>query len=224
MLGRWFATIPIALLLLVGSSAAQPLTYSVATEDSFDTPAKAQAVLHVVVAGKVTRASVDELLNRLYRDAASRPSKYHGRVTHVAVFAYETEAHAKAGMAQWLGMISRIGATAPIKLEIREDRIGALTAPRETRFGLSEEQRQAAWREKVQASDRAQRDAMARYPDPPPRASREEFMNTMRQQAEHQRSLVKAAEAAIAKRYQISTDQLRKISVEAHEKNWALPR
>jgi hypothetical protein len=205
-------------------ATAQPLAYTIADQEYSDTPAKAQVVMHIVAKGRITRPSLDELLNRVYREAATRSSKYHGRVTHVAVFAYETEAHAKAGMAQWLGMISRIGLAATPKLEIREDRLATLGVPKETRFGLSENQRKEAWKEKVLAQDSANRAAMAKYPDAPPNSSRGEAAAAFRRQEEHRRSLVKAAEASIVKRYKISMDQLLKISAEAHEKNWALPR
>lgn len=214
----------VVLLLLADPVCAQPLTYTIAKEETLDVPAKAEAVYHIVVQGKPTRASLEELLNRVYRELASRKSTFHGKLTHVAVFAYETEAHATAGMAQWLGMIIRIGASGPVKLEIRDDRLAGLGALTEVRFGLSEEQRKAVWTEQVQASNRAIREAMAKYPDPPAGASRDEVRMALRRQSEYRRSLVKAADAAITKRYKLSADQLLKISVEAHEKNWPSPK
>lgn len=213
-----------SVLISANLAAAQPLGYTIADRESFDVPAKSQAVLHIVVNGQLTRASLEELLNRVYRETAATPSKHHGRVTHVAVFAYETEAHARAGMAQWIGMIRRIGSSGRVELEIRGDRLAAMGRPSEKRFGLSEDQRKDAWREKVTASDRAIRDAMTKYPDPPPSAGRDQVAATLRRQTEYQRGLVKEAEAAITKRYKITADQLLQISVEAHEKNWPFPK
>jgi hypothetical protein len=202
------------LVVRVGiSSADRALEYSVVDQVVLDTPAKAEVAYHLVVKGDITRATLEELLTRLHHELSARPSSYHGKMTHVWLYAYRTAELARARTAQWLAMLERVGANAQPRIRIDEGRLAALGAPETKKFGLSEQQRRQAWDEIRVGVEHAARTAEQEFPGP-----------STKQQIERERQLAAAAKARVAKKYGLSSKQMHELYNEANRKGWQWPK
>jgi hypothetical protein len=203
-------------------------TYDVVDRQTYDTPIKTQVELHAVVSGTLTELGLKQLLQKLYAQInATRGFKYHGgKPTHVFIYLYTSRDHFKSGMGQWIGMLSKIGASARADTQVKVELISQLDAKPEVKQGLPEPKRKEIFRAIVAAEDRADADAQRMYPLPEPLKpgySKAKVRAQVMKQAKALNTLTEKYKAGVAKRYSITEKQLLDISVEAIEKNWPMP-
>lgn len=203
-------------------------TYAVLDRETYDAPIKTQIVLHALVSGTLTEASLKRLLHKLYDEAnATRGFKYHGgKPTHVFIYLYTSRDHFKSGMGQWIAMLSRVGEGSRIDTQVRTELIAYLVAKPEVEHGLSESTRKEIFRAIVTAEDRAYADAERMYPLPDPSEpgySQAKAAEQLVKQAEAGRALSEKYKSEVAKRYGITKAVLDEISVEGLKKNWPIP-
>ena len=209
-------------------SVAPILTYDIVDRDIDDSPIKTQIETHAVVSGTITELSLKQLLQKMYDEAsATRGFKHYGGVpTHVFIYLYTSEDHFKSGMGQWIAMLSKVGENSRIDTQIRTDLIAQLHAKPEVKHGLAEPKRKEIFGAIVTAEDRADKDAQRMYPIPDPLEpgySRDKVGTQWTHQIEAFRSLKEKYRAQVAKRYGITEEQLRDISIEGVTNNWPIP-
>lgn len=192
----------------VSSAAAK---YTVVDEKVSDTALKTQIEQHIVVAGVPTKSGLEaEILDR-YRAAQTRRGfRYHNPATNIFIYVYGSMEQARAGQGLWIGMIAKgFSDRGEPEVLINDERLAAFGKPAENRFGLSEAMRRQVFREIAAAENRGTREAMERISD-----------SRIREQTELERQLQKEYKSAIARRYKLSEDALRKILVEGVKKGW----
>lgn len=94
--------------------------------------------------------------------------------------------------------------------ERQREQAAPTSSPAETKFGLTEESRRAAFREKWAADQRATREAAAMHPQDPAR------------QDEARRELAGRYGEEVAQRYKLNRAQLAEVVAEGHQKGWPL--
>jgi hypothetical protein len=203
-------------------------TYDVVDRDTYDAPIKTQMELHAVVSSTLTELGLKQLLQQLYDEAnATRGFKYHGgKPTHVFIYLYTSRDHFKSGMGQWIAMLSKMGENSRVNTQVKTELISQLDAKPEVKHGLPESRRKEIFTAIVRAEDRADTDAQRMYPLPDPLKpgySRAKASAQVMKQAQALNTLTKKYKTEVAKRYGITEEQLRDISVEAIEKNWPMP-
>ncbi len=193
------------------ASPATRITYAVAKEEVYDAPAKTQIVQHIVVSGIPTEAELRTEIFKRYRSAkARRGFRYYNPATNIYIYVYGTKEQARAQGIRWIGMLAiSKGDKGEPRVVVDEGRLAALSQKPEDRFGLSEQRRKRVFREIAAAEDRATREAMARVPD-----------SQVMKQIDLESKLQEKYRAEIARKYNLTEDQLLKISVEGVTKGW----
>ena len=202
----------VALVLIAhGLLYAENVSYIIVNEKIYDQPIKTQIEQHIVVSGIPTKAELESEILKCYRAVlARRDFKYHNPATNIFIYVYGTEQQALAGQGLWIGMIAKgYYDKGEPQVKINEERLAGLSREPEERFGLSEQKRKQIFSEIAAAEDRATRDAMARIPD-----------SQIMKQIDLESELVKKYKTEIAKKYNITDDQLIKISTEGVKKGW----
>lgn len=95
------------------------------------------------------------------------------------------------------------------QVQISEMRLAALSSQPEERFGLSEEVRRRVFRGIAAAEERATQEAMERVPD-----------SLIMEQIELERELGAEYKRGLARKYNISEEELQEIGVEGVKKGW----
>jgi hypothetical protein len=137
----------------------------------------------------------------------------------VSIYVYESEAHARAEMGQWIGMLSKGKNDSSPEITIRPHTMtGARRKNSESRFGLTEPTRREIWDEIVAAEDQAARETEARFPmdttiSKAQVQSRENLINR----------LMKGHRHSVASKYRLTEAQLDAITEAALEENWPFP-
>ena len=124
------------------------LDFRLLDEEKYDAPIKTQVVYHALVSGQLTEAGLRDVLERLFTKAIGTTGfKYNsGRVTHVFIYLYVTEAHFKSGWGQWIAMLSRVGEDAQKDTKVKRGLIAQIGTEPEDKFGLSEDRRREIYR------------------------------------------------------------------------------
>ncbi len=123
---------------------------------------------------------------------------------------YGSEEQARAGQGLWIGMLAKsYSDTGDPQISINQDRLVALSAVPEERFGLSESKRKDVFREIVAAEDRATREARARVPD-----------SEINKQIDLQRKLMQRYKRHVARKYALNENELPEITIEGVKKGW----
>lgn len=210
-----FEVMVAALLFLVSHSArAGDVSYTLIDEQIYDKPIKTQIGQHIVVSGIPSKADLKAEISKRYRAAlARRGFRYHNPATNIYIYVYGTEEQARAGQGLWIGMLAKSYSDKGVpEVMVNDERLAALSATPEKRFGLSEAQRKQVFREVADAEDRATREAMARVPD-----------SQIMKQIELERELTEKYKAEVARKYGLTKDHLLKISVEGVRNGWLAP-
>jgi hypothetical protein len=187
------------------------VTFSLVDEELSDVPAKTQIVQHIVADGVPTRSDLEEEIQRRYQAATARRGfRYHNPATNILIYVYGTKEQAKAGQGLWLGMIAKWdNRKSDPPVVISEQRLAALSQPEEQRFDLSESERKRIFRQIAALEDRASEEAMALVPN-----------SMVMRQIDVQDELEKKYKAELARRNQLTEDQLLEISVEGVTEGW----
>lgn len=185
--------------------------YTVVDESVSDTPAKTQIAQHVLASGIPTRDELHaELLMRYQAALGRRGFQYHNPATNIFIYIYGTEEQARSRQGLWIGMVGKgYSDTGPPQPMISEDRLAALSAQPEERFGLSEGRRREAFRAIVAAETRGTNDAMAQVPD-----------SEIMKQIALERDLQAKYKRAVAREYRLTDDQLQQVAVEGIKNGW----
>ncbi len=198
---------------IVKQEKSATLKYTILDEDVYDAPVKTQVTLSVLVSGEISEAGLKNLLNQLYSSTKARKGfKYHDSPTSIYIYAYTSKERAESGMAQWIAMLQKAHAETKSTTNINERQLGQLGAEPEERFGLSEEKRKEIWKELILIEDRAMKEAEKQYP------------KEWEKEIEMQRRLIDENENKLAEKYELTPEQLEKISSEGLEKDWSFPR
>lgn len=188
-------------------------------ERVYDVPLKTQVILDVLVSGTISRVGLTSLLDELYSNTqARRGFKYHNPPTHVFIYLYTSTERSQSGMAEWIAMLSKIGAREKPEIRISEIQLIEAGVVEEERFGLSTEQRKPIYWDILKARHRANREAEQRYPMSG-RFSLAEYEN----QKELENSLREQYQYEIATQYNVEPSQIDEIAREGMAKQWLLP-
>ena len=144
------------------------MQHIVKEREIYDIPIKTQVTLHVVVTGEITQVSLNALLDDLFlSESQSTGFQYSNAPTHIFIYLYESEAHAKSGAGQWLSMLSSVGINGVIKKTHREEYIQRINLPNEDKFSLTASTRKEIWKEVILAEREANQEADGYYPVDP---------------------------------------------------------
>ena len=207
--------IAVLLLIISYSSRADDITYTLVKEKIYDKPIKTQIEQHIIVSGIPSKGDLKaEILKRYHADLSRRGFKYHNPATNICIYVYGSKEQALAGQGLWIGMLAESYSDDKSKphVIISNERLSALSATPEKRFGLSESERQQTYREIATAEDRATHEAMARVPN-----------SQIMKQIKLERKLTEKYKAKVAQKHGLTEDQLTKISVEGVKKGWPAP-
>lgn len=184
--------------------------YTLLEETIEDRPAKAM-VRQSVAIHSLSEANVRQLLLGLYKQAMARTFKHHTRPTVVAIFVYASREHFDSGVGIWEGMLSKNALELEPVVTIREYASRNESGASTNEPGIDEARRKEVFVMLVQAERRAEVDAGIKYS----RFSLEwyDFSTELRKQYE----------ADIARRYELTSDQMKAIAIESYTKNWPLP-
>ena len=175
-----------------------------------ESPGKTQLRMDIVVSDRASDEELASLLRHLYQESNKLSGfKYHDHPTVVALYAYPSREHAASGMGQWMAMLIKTPAEAEPAISLRPGR-GAGVGE-EDRFGLTEQEREDAYKKLVIAEDRGQRDA------------EQEFPEDFEKQFDRAKQFSIDNKAALARELGITPEQLDSIGLEGLLKNWPIP-
>ena len=204
-----------SLLLLISHSVyAGDVTYTLVDEQIYDKPIKTQIEQHIVVSGVPSKANLKAEILKRYRAAiARRGFQYHNPATNIYIYVYGTKEQARAGQGLWIGMLAKSYSDKEVpEVLVSDERLAALSALPEKRYGLSESKRKQVFREIAKAEDRATREAMARIPN-----------TQIMKQIDLERKLTDKYKAEVARKHGLTKDLLLKISAEGVKNGWPAP-
>jgi len=191
--------------------SATSVSFVVVDEKVSDTPIKTQVEQHIVAQGIPSEAQVRAEITRRYEAAKSRRGfRHHSAPTNIYIYVYGTKEQADARKGVWIGMLAKsYSDTGTPRVIINEDRLAALSAPAQDKFGLSEAQRKELFREIAGAEDRAMSEATARYRN-----------SDIMKQIDFERSLEDKYKADVMRKYGVTKEQAFKVTVEGVKKGW----
>ncbi len=196
------------------------IQHEVLKEEITDRPGVTRINLDLLVTGDITRESLDRFLKKLYEKQKSRTGfKYRRNPDSIWFYAYQSRAHLNSGTGQWLAMLSKRPEESGPSISFNDLAIKALTLPKETRFGLSEDERLEIYRDAVREEDRARVETEKAFPTTLPGTTAED----LRKSFDHADKLREEYLSELAKKSGLTDDELSKISEEAFNENWPLP-
>lgn len=189
----------------------EAVVYTMFAESISDAPIKTQIEQHIVVQGIPSPEGLALELRRRYTEAKARHGfRYHNPASNIYIYIYGSKEQARAGQGLWIGMIAHGPAErGEPQVQVSEMRLAALSTQPEERFGLSEEVRQVVFREIAAAEERATQEAMKRVPD-----------SRIMEQIELERELGTEHKRTLARKFNISEEQLQEIGLEGVRKGW----
>ena len=201
---------------------APKLAIRVLDSKRYDSWIKTQLTTDALVSGELTDAGLRDALDTLFKRAqATRGWRYHsGRVTHVYICLYTSEAHynSKLSLPPWIAMLQKlqVGDHFEKSVTIRDGMLAQIGKPQEVKFGLTGEKRGEIYRLLCVADDRSDAKAQQDYPVGIPRtdAERKSYGERLGKQIDLANSLYKEYEGRICKKFGITKDQLRDVLME----------
>lgn len=122
-----------------------------------------KAALRIIVAGELSRSSLQKVLLRAQADVETRVRDENQRSSaSLVIWAYVSKIHAQS-QELWLARLKQT-AKAPPKIQFNENQFKLLSSPPESKFGRSEEERKALWQNMETIHQQAEQKAMARFP------------------------------------------------------------
>lgn len=205
-------------------------SYSILNEEVYEVPGKAQVEIKMLVSGQISEAGLRLLLNKTYISVKSRKGfKYHDSPTVIAIYAFTSKEKANSGT-QWIGMLIKGPRDGPT-VSISKDTLSLYQSPPkpEEKFGLSETRRKQIFQEYIKVEDKAMIQAEKKHPlntdaylvgEYP---SDSELREINKKNEELMRSLQEQYKNQIAKKCNISREQLEQICIEGVNKDWPMP-
>lgn len=184
--------------------------HQIVEEDIDDTPLKTQIEQHILVSGEINEGNLKALLKQQFGLVMNRRGfQYHDVPTSVYLYVYETKEQAKAGQGLWLAML-QMSPRDNSKPEIttRKELISQIGKKLEEKHGLSGAKRKVIYKELLAEGLRATEEAMKREP------------SNINKQIDIERELRKKYKEKLAKKYNLSKDQLKAIGLEGAINRW----
>ncbi len=217
--------LPLCLLSGLSESTATPanlLKHTVYKEEPVvDTTRKTQVTLHILLdlAQEINEEKVRTLLTHYYEKSMAREGFRHSKhPTNVYIYIYTTEAKARSGMGQWIGMIAKAHEPEG-RIYLSEIQFQSLAQKPEVKSGLSEQERQRIWDAVIRAEDRVQNESYAIYP----LEDVNTVMQDLKKAAVLERRLLAKYMDQIIEANQIDESTLSAIKLEGATKGWAFP-
>jgi len=187
------------------------VSYTIVDETVYDKPIKTQIEQNFLASGAPSATQLEAELLRRYRAALARSGfSYHNPATNIYIYIYGSEEQARAHQGLWIGMIAKGPSdSGDPKPTIDPGRLAALSSAPKERFGLSEEERRAAFQAVVAAEHKGTNEAMAQVPD-----------TAIMKQIQRERELQAKYKRAVARKYGVTDSQLTEIGIEGVEKGW----
>lgn len=193
------------------------LDYTLYEDKSYSDAGTFKVIWHMIITSNVEEITEDRLqhlMETLYQEAAEElPGEEDDRPQLVFIYLYTSEQHASSGMGQWIGMVSKSGGEAEPSFSINEGELNSLGETPELKFGYTEEERKEIWFEIIHAEDRADAEAMEKYPDMEPYDEYADYYDDLSAQYKQE----------VADAYELTMDQLDEIAFEGLSKNWPFP-
>lgn len=191
-------------------SRTAAVTYTVVDEEIRDVPAMTAIKQYIVASGVPNKAGLKAQLLRRYRTARTRRGfRYHNPATNIYIYIFGTKEQARTRKDFWIGMIAKGYSDKEPTITISDSHLASLSLPPKTRFGLSQQTRKQVYREIWVAVDRSMRESRVRIPN-----------SQIMKQMELGIELTKKYKAEIARKYNLTIDQLGKISLEGGGRGW----
>ena len=196
-------------------------TYEVLKNKLYDAPIKTQVEMRILVTETVTEQGLRALLEKLYAEQMKRRGfTFHTKLTHVFIYVHPDKERGAEESTGWIAMLAKTGEDSKPDITVNKKLMAVLREKPVVKFGLTERQRKAVWREMIHAEDRSTKEAEAAYPlDPRKALDRAQFDK----QVDMQRALNAKYDAQIAKRHGLTKKQLQAIAVEGATKQWPMP-
>lgn len=136
-------------------------------------------------------------------------------VTNLGVYGFVSDETAQDGMGTWIAITFSRAPFGVADIQFDDERLGAAWQPSSEKFGLSEPERRALFKELVLQEDRATAEAEKLHPG--------NTRSELSERADTQSALRKKYVEELAQERGIPVDTLRAISVEALTKGWPFP-
>ena len=194
---------------LIKETQQEKENFLIVDKNIHDSRIKTQVEQHIMIKGVINDKRVKEILNKQYNQLKNSTGYvYHEHPTNIYLYVYDTVEKAKAGQGLWLGMLMIKSGDDKPDIKIKSDQIKLLSAPKEEKFGLLEKVRKNIYKESWAVETRATDGAMKRYP------------RDWKKQIDVERQLKNQYKKELAKKYNITLDQLSGIEVEGLERQW----
>jgi len=187
--------------------------YVIVDQDVYDAPINTQVARYILVSGTIDKINLRNLLESQYVILMKKDDfKYHKNPTHVFVYLYDQEDNAKSSQGQLIAMLQKTPYDQIYKITIREDLIKLRDEqkPQVKRFGLSERERRQIYKEYISTESRSMYDALSKEPD------------NFKKQAKLGDELMEEYKNQLAKKYNLTRNQLEEIGNEGFKNNWSM--
>lgn len=193
------------------------LTHSIYNEEITDKPGKTQVKLDILVEStQADEKKVRDLLNYLFVTTSNRTGfQYHSRPTNIYIYAYTSVAKANAGMAQWIGMLSKNQGDTEARISINDIQLKTLNEVDVEKWGLNSKQRHEIWDKSIHIEDEANRQLDIKYPDQVKDHDKRKAL---------WKKLTTEAETELANEYGIEKAIVDSVSREGLLNGWAFPQ
>ncbi|TET37514.1 MAG: hypothetical protein E3J72_05615 [Planctomycetota bacterium] len=199
--------------------------FKILDEDKLD-GGKTQLVFRVLATGEISNQSLTNLLYAIYKSARARRDFTHwdGKATHIFIFIYLSKEDYERSKLNSVAKLDWIHPAKEPTIFLNLVNVSQSDEKPKIRFGLSEEKRREVYKEYVRAEYRAEAEAERKYPIPTdPNVRGENRRRYMRRQVDEADRLKRKYNKLIAKKYNITMEQLEKIEEEGFKKDWPFP-
>ena len=188
-------------------------SYVILDQDVYDAPIKTQVVQHILVSGSIDKIYLRNLLASQYVIIMKKDDfKYHKNPTHAFVYLYNQEDNAKSQSGQWIAMLQKTPYDQEYIITIRENLIRIRDEQKQPvkRFNLDERERRQILKEYIATESKSLYDALSKEPD------------NFKKQIKLGDKLMEEYKNQLAKKYNLTRNQLEEIVKEGYEKNWSI--
>ena len=198
------------------------LEYTILDEEVYDVPAKVQIDLNVLVSGKLTEQGLRSVLNKLYSETMNRTGfKHHIHPSAARIYLYTSKKRAYFNKESFIALLIKRPNSEDLDIRIHKGQLNDLYAKPVVKYGLDETTRKKIWEELINIEDIAAEEAKRKYPELS--SDNQDYFPQFQKQINLQVNLEEKYKNVIAKKYNITLEQLTRIAVEAAMKSWYMP-
>ncbi len=204
----------------IAAHTKNTLSFRVGKEKLYDTMSKTQVLMCVEITADKSEINGEKLeatLRSICKTQAARTGfTHHKTPTHIFLYAFATREGAEWGGGTWLAMLTK-RRDEPISVTINDHKLKRIMVPPEERFGLSEGMRREIYAEITIARYLARREGEKEYP------SAEDSASFLVQEARIEQIFNENLKP-LAKKHNLTIEQLNKIYSEGAIAQWPSPR